>query len=84
MSTVDNVQIGNQHVTSALEVMETEIESIVNIIQGIYSASEKAEESTNRLKDLGQTIVSGSIQIKEIGQENLNNFHKLEEGFEKL
>ncbi|QEN04424.1 hypothetical protein EW093_06840 [Thiospirochaeta perfilievii] len=83
-STVNNVQEGNKDVTDALTIMDRAIDSIVSIIQGIYESSKEADISVSHLKELSSSIVNDSIELKDIGEVNMNNFHKLEKGFQKL
>ncbi|MGL1892458.1 MAG: methyl-accepting chemotaxis protein [Spirochaetaceae bacterium] len=83
-ATVDNVQSGNSHVRNALDDMGIEIEKIVTVIQGISGSADEAGNSVVHLKTLGAEIVDGSVKIKSIGKENLNNFHILEKGFQNI
>ena len=83
-TTVDNVQQGNSQVRDALKVMDGGIETIISIIDGIYQSTKEAESSVFHLKGLSSSIVESSIELKEIGQENMNNFHKLEKGFKNI
>ncbi len=83
-TTVDNVQQGNQQVRDSLNVMENAMDTIGSTIQGIYESAKEAGSSVSHLKNLGGAIVNDSLELKEIGEQNMNNFHKLEKGFQKL
>lgn len=83
-TTVDNIQQGNSQVKDALSMFDISIDVIVSIMDGIFSLTKEAEDSVYHLKGLGDSVVESSIELKNIGQENMNNFHKLEKGFENI
>ncbi|MBN2618698.1 MAG: hypothetical protein JXR64_10365 [Spirochaetales bacterium] len=81
---VDNIHKENLGVKDALINMDSGIEAIVGIIQGIYESAKEAESSVQHLRNLGTSIVSDSLELQEIGEKNMNNFKKLEQGFKNL
>ena len=83
-NTVDNVLQGNREVRESLNVMDGSMVSIVNIIGGIYKSVKEAGTSVANIKNLGKSMVDDSVELKDIGQENMNNFLQLEKGFQNL
>lgn len=83
-SMVNNVQQGNKQVRDSLNIMDNSIVEMVSSIQGIYQLVQDAHDSVSHLRTLGAAVVSDSMELKSIGQLNMDNFNKLEKAFEKL
>ncbi len=83
-ATVDNVQQGNTDVRQALAVMDNALEVFADIIEKIFVSIQDADFSVKHLKKLGDSMVIDSDELKEIGAENVNNFQKIEQEFQKI